>query len=148
VPSLLVVASDVGLVAATLALWAQRWRRSDHRLFAGLVTEINTDTELDTSSVRNPGIPCGHFKLNSTAQRTASTTLANSTRRPSPVVLTMRPRCSLILGSARSEGFELRFAVNYLAGFLLTLLLLPLVACYGSKREASAISSLSSAMQR
>ena len=27
----------------------------------------------------------------STAQRTASTTLANSTSRPSPVVLTMRP---------------------------------------------------------
>ena len=26
-----------------------------------------------------------------------------------------------------SEGFELRFAVNYLAGFLLTLLLLPLI---------------------
>jgi len=38
VPSLLVVASDVGLVAATLALWAQRWRRSDHRLFAGLIS--------------------------------------------------------------------------------------------------------------
>jgi hypothetical protein len=35
----------------------------------------------------------------STAQRTASTTLANSTSRPSPVVLTMRPRCSAILGS-------------------------------------------------
>jgi len=33
-----------------------------------------------------------------TAQRTASTTLANSARRPSPVVLTMRPRCSAILG--------------------------------------------------
>jgi NAD(P)-dependent dehydrogenase (short-subunit alcohol dehydrogenase family) len=26
-----------------------------------------------------------------------------------------------------AEGFELRFAVNYLAGFLLTLLLLPLI---------------------
>jgi hypothetical protein len=38
VPNLLVVASGVGLVAATLALWVQRWRRSDHRLFAGLIS--------------------------------------------------------------------------------------------------------------
>ena len=36
-------------------------------------------------------------------QRTASTTLANSTRRPSPVILTMRPRCSTILGSPTSR---------------------------------------------
>ena len=35
----------------------------------------------------------------STAQRTVSTTLGNSTSMPSPVVLTMRPRCSLISGS-------------------------------------------------
>jgi hypothetical protein len=42
-------------------------------------------------------------RCTSTAQRTASTTLANSTRRPSPVVLTMRPRCSAILGSPSSR---------------------------------------------
>ena len=35
----------------------------------------------------------------SAAQRTASTTLGNSTRIPSPVFLTMRPRCSSIFGS-------------------------------------------------
>ena len=44
-------------------------------------------------------IPC----CTSTAQRTASTTLANSMSNPSPVVLTMRPRCSLTLGSPSSR---------------------------------------------
>jgi hypothetical protein len=34
----------------------------------------------------------------STAQRKASTALTNRTSKPSPVVLTIRPRCSLILG--------------------------------------------------
>ena len=43
----------------------------------------------------------------STAQRTASTTLANSTSRPSPVVLTMRPRCSAIFGSISSRAERL-----------------------------------------
>ena len=38
----------------------------------------------------------------STAQRTASTTLRNSTRRPSPVRLTTRPLCTAIVGSIRS----------------------------------------------
>src|ERR1700712_247420 len=37
----------------------------------------------------------------STAQRTASTELANSASIPSPVVLTIRPRCSAILGSIK-----------------------------------------------
>jgi hypothetical protein len=37
----------------------------------------------------------------SVAQRTASTTLENSTSRPSPVVFTIRPRCSAILLSTR-----------------------------------------------
>ena len=51
------------------------------------------------------------------AQRTASTALANSTSAPSPVVLTMRPRCSAILGSiefaaARFERCESAFLVN------------------------------------
>ena len=39
----------------------------------------------------------------SAAQRTASTTLENSINSPSPVVLTMRPRCSLTLGSPSSR---------------------------------------------
>jgi hypothetical protein len=37
-PTLLMLASGVGLVAATAALWVQGWRRADHRLFAGLVS--------------------------------------------------------------------------------------------------------------
>jgi hypothetical protein len=38
VPNLLMLASGVGLVAATAALWVQGWRRADHRLFAGLIS--------------------------------------------------------------------------------------------------------------
>ena len=37
-PNLLLLASGVGLGAATAALWVQRWRRADHRFFAGLVS--------------------------------------------------------------------------------------------------------------
>jgi hypothetical protein len=42
-------------------------------------------------------------RCNSAAQRTASTTLENSANIPSPVVLTMRPECSLIFGSTSSR---------------------------------------------
>jgi len=38
VPNLLMLASGVGLVAATAALWVQGWRRDDHRFFAGLIS--------------------------------------------------------------------------------------------------------------
>jgi hypothetical protein len=38
----------------------------------------------------------------STAHFTASTTLWNSARKPSPVFLTTRPRCSAIFGSTNS----------------------------------------------
>jgi len=38
VPSLRRVASGVGLVAATAALWVQGRRRADHRFFAGLIS--------------------------------------------------------------------------------------------------------------
>jgi hypothetical protein len=48
----------------------------------------------DVPALRSP-IP----RWISTAHQTASTTLANSARKPSPVVLTMRPRCSVIFGS-------------------------------------------------
>jgi hypothetical protein len=51
-----------------------------------------------TGALRS-AIPC----CTSTAQRTASTTLANSISSPSPVVLTMRPLCSLTLGSPSSR---------------------------------------------
>ena len=36
-PSMLMVASGVGLAAATAALWVQMWRRTDHRFFSGLI---------------------------------------------------------------------------------------------------------------
>src|SRR5215472_3574707 len=51
-------------------------------------------------------IPC----CTSTPQRTASTTLGNSASIPSPVFFTMRPRCSLILGSTSSRKCALRRA--------------------------------------
>ena len=35
--NLLMLASGVGLVAATAALWVQGWRRLDPRFFAGLI---------------------------------------------------------------------------------------------------------------
>jgi hypothetical protein len=38
VPNLLMLASGVGLVAATAALWVQGWRPADHRFFAGLTS--------------------------------------------------------------------------------------------------------------
>ena len=37
-PSMLMLASGVGLVAATAALWVQGWRRANHRFFAGLIS--------------------------------------------------------------------------------------------------------------
>jgi hypothetical protein len=36
--SLLMLASGMGLVAATASLWVERWRRADRRFFAGLVS--------------------------------------------------------------------------------------------------------------
>jgi hypothetical protein len=38
VPNLLILASGVGLIAATAALWVQGWRRADYRFFAGLIS--------------------------------------------------------------------------------------------------------------
>jgi hypothetical protein len=38
VPNLLMLASGVGLLAATAALWVQGWRRADPRFFAGLIS--------------------------------------------------------------------------------------------------------------
>ena len=37
-PNLMMLASGVGLVAATAALWVQAERRANHRLFAGLIS--------------------------------------------------------------------------------------------------------------
>ena len=40
----LMLASGVGLAAATAALWVQRWRRDNHRVFAGLISVSVTST--------------------------------------------------------------------------------------------------------
>ena len=37
-PNLLILASGVGLFAATAALWVHGWRRADRRFFAGLIS--------------------------------------------------------------------------------------------------------------
>src|SRR6516162_9921815 len=44
----------------------------------------------------------------SVAQHSASTTLLNSTRKPSPVVLTSRPLCAAIVGSNSSACIALK----------------------------------------
>ena len=44
VANLLMLASGVGFVAATAALWVQRWRRENHRVFAGLISISVTST--------------------------------------------------------------------------------------------------------
>jgi hypothetical protein len=36
--NLLMLASGVGFVAATAALWVEGWRRTDRRFFAGLIS--------------------------------------------------------------------------------------------------------------
>src|SRR6266404_9032382 len=46
----------------------------------------------------------------STAQRAASTALANSTSMPSPVVLTIRPRCTVMAGSTSAFRNDLSCA--------------------------------------
>jgi hypothetical protein len=55
------------------------------------VAEIDADAELNALVRRNSLLREAISCCTSIAQRTASTTLANSTRIPSPVVLTMRP---------------------------------------------------------
>ena len=55
------------------------------------VAEIDADAEFDALVLGQPALRSAMPRWISTAQRTASTTLANSTSRPSPVVLTMRP---------------------------------------------------------
>src|SRR6516162_2422601 len=67
------------------------------------VSEVDADAELDPPRFRNIRVARGHPSCTSTAQRTASTTLENSISNPSPVVLTIRPRCSLTFGSPSSR---------------------------------------------
>ena len=44
VPNLLMLGSGLGFVAATAALWVQRWRRENRRVFAGLIAMSVTST--------------------------------------------------------------------------------------------------------
>jgi len=44
VPNLLMLGSGLGLVAATAALWVQRRRRENRRVFAGLISMSVTST--------------------------------------------------------------------------------------------------------
>jgi hypothetical protein len=57
------------------------------------VALMDADPEFDAAVRKQRGIAFGYcrLQLGSAAKRSASTTLANSTKRPSPVVLTMRP---------------------------------------------------------
>jgi len=57
-----------------------------------------------------PSLRSAMPRCTSTAQRTASTTLANSARNPSPVFLTVHPWCSTILGSIRSRRWAWRLS--------------------------------------
>jgi hypothetical protein len=66
---------------------------------------MDADAQLDPLRLGNPlrpAIAC----CASVAQRSASTTLANSTRNPSPVVLKSRPRCAAIVGSINSDRMD------------------------------------------
>jgi hypothetical protein len=66
------------------------------------VADIDADAPFDAPICRYSGIPLLTPACTSIAQRKASTTLENSTRSPSPVVFTIRPRLSAILRSIRS----------------------------------------------
>ena len=63
------------------------------------VADIDSDAQGDALVVGMSASRSTIARWISTAQRTASTTLGNSTSTPSPVSLTMRPRCFLIFGS-------------------------------------------------
>jgi DNA-binding CsgD family transcriptional regulator len=78
---------------------------------AGYSRLMGADEEGTLAALRSVIARCS-----STAQRTASTTLANSTSSPSPVVLTMRPRCSSILGSPNSRRIAFSADRDLLAG--------------------------------
>src|SRR5215468_1360595 len=65
------------------------------------LAKIYAHAELDPLFEVHFGIALMHAALISTAQLTASMTLPNSTRIPSPTTLTILPRCFLIVGSIR-----------------------------------------------
>jgi hypothetical protein len=62
------------------------------------IARIDADAEFDAPGMDTPRFHSDMPVCTSTAQRSESTTLANSTRNRSPVVLTMRPRALRSLG--------------------------------------------------
>ena len=74
------------------------------------IADVNADPKLDPEVLRHVGVSLAISRWISTAQRAASTALANSTSMPSPVVLTIRPRCAAIAGSTSvfRNDFSLR----------------------------------------
>jgi hypothetical protein len=74
------------------------------------VADIDPDAELDAAIGRHIGVSRRHLALHLDGTSTAATTLGNSINSPSPVVLTMRPRCSLTFGSPISRRIVLKAA--------------------------------------
>jgi hypothetical protein len=72
----------------------------------GDVTQVGAHPELDAVVRRYLRVPFGHLSLQRAG--TPSITLLNWTRKPSPVVLTSRPSCAVILGSNSSTRLESR----------------------------------------
>ena len=66
------------------------------------IADVNADPELDPYILGHDTFWSAMPRWTSTAPRTASTALANSTNMPSPVVLTIRPRCLAMVGSTRA----------------------------------------------
>ena len=71
---------------------------ADHMEFPISIQDRGSDATLG----RQAHVALARPFCTSIAQRTASTTLRNSIRLPSPVRLTMRPRYTTIVGSIRS----------------------------------------------
>ena len=75
------------------------------------VAEMDADADLDALVSGNAGVALGEpASAPRWRERTASTTLRNSTTAPSPVRLTMRPLWIAIVGSIRSLRSVLRRA--------------------------------------
>ena len=72
------------------------------------VAEVDSDAKDDPPILGQPWLAASMASCSATAHSTASTALANSTSTPSPITLTMRPRCLAISGleDVPSTGLE------------------------------------------
>jgi hypothetical protein len=71
------------------------------------VADVNPDAQFDAPVGRLAGIALSHAALLLDSAAVAPTALLNSIRMPSPVRLTIRPRCSAIVGSGNSRRWAL-----------------------------------------